>query len=111
MNSGNIMIIMALLILGTWITMAPKELPRETFNISVNGETIYHQQIPQGECSRHIGTARAMLNIFYTNSEIQQLLTEEVLEVKCIKLEFIDLDNITNSDNLTNSDDPWLSDK
>lgn len=98
MNSGNILIIMALLILGTWITMAPKELPRETFNISVNGKTRYHQQIPQGECSRHIGSARAMLNILYTDSEIQQLLSSKTLEIKCIKQEFIDPDNITNSD-------------
>jgi len=66
---------MALLILGTWITMAPKELPRETFKITISGETWYHQQLPKGECSRHITTAHAMLTVFYNDAEIQQLFS------------------------------------
>jgi len=98
MNASNVITIMAILILGTWIMMAPKELPKETFNITVNGETRYHQLINQGECARHMVTGRAMLNIFYTDSDIQQLLSSKSLEIKCIKQVLIDFDNPTNSD-------------
>lgn len=43
------------------LIMAPKELPREVLNISIEGETVQYYELPTGECSRTMHAMQALL--------------------------------------------------
>jgi len=78
---------MAILILGTWIFNAPKDLPKDVFNITVNNETQYFTTVQRGDCARHIETARQTLLLTYSLLEVQEMLAEEFIVIQCIKQE------------------------
>lgn len=84
-SAVNVITIMAILILGTFIMNAPKELPREVFNITVDGKTKFFTKIAQGECARHINTAREVLLLTYSKLEVQGMLSAKFIDIKCIK--------------------------
>ena len=54
---------------------APKELPRETLNVSIEGETVRHYQRAQGECSR----------TKHTIEDILRGLNAQHVKITCIK--------------------------
>lgn len=83
----NKILVVGFAIIMVYLIYAPKELPKETFNISVNGETRYHAQIRQGECDRHIMTVRETLLLHYTLLEVQQILSQGIVSANCIKQE------------------------
>ncbi len=84
---------MAFLIVGTWIFMAPKELPKEIFNLKAQGEVVYHATLPAGECTRHIETVRQTLVMLVGHMDASEMLTEEYVETICIPQVVIDPDN------------------
>ena len=94
MSATNVITIMALLILGTFIFNAPKELPKDTFTLSANGKVLYHLQVPAGECARHITTAREVLVMAVGRMDATDMLLQEFVETTCTKPpQLIDPDN------------------
>lgn len=60
--------------------MAPKELPPDTLNVSINGETVQHYQRARGECAR---TKIAM------DALIKGLGHDGEIKVNCIRQEVV----------------------
>jgi hypothetical protein len=106
MNATNVITIMALLILGTFIFAAPKELPKETFTLTAKGKVLYHMQVPSGECTRHISTAREVLVMAVGSMNATDMLIEKFVETTCTKSQpTVDPDNLFQD----NSVDPYAN--
>ena len=57
----NKFLILFVLSYAVILFMVPKELPREILNVSIEGATVQHYQLKQGECSRTMHIMQALL--------------------------------------------------